>query len=225
MKYLYILMLLSLSLFASELKTDEAEHVTSTAPKNISVSAKKERFYALLVPVVKRVHNELKEQHKKIFWDLFYKRNSQEIAKLKEVYKVNSDRELLVALKPHQISIALAQAAMESSWATSRFFTQANNIFGMWSSNTNEPRIAALEERNGTQTIWLRKFSTAEESIREYYKLLARGKAYKEFREVKYESNDVFKIVKKLDKYSELDEKYTKELASMIRYNKLTKYD
>ena len=55
--------------------------------------------------------------------------------------------------------------------------------------------------------------------------MMGRGNAYKDFRDVRYETDDVKKIVKELDHYSEIGEKYTKELASMIRYNKLTKYD
>ena len=67
--------------------------------------------------------------------------NAAKIEKLKTIYKVKSDKSLLLALKPHPRSIALAQAAMESAWATSRFFVKANNVFGMWSVNKNEPAL------------------------------------------------------------------------------------
>jgi len=96
---------------------------------------------------------------------------------------------------------------------------------GIWSDNKNEPRSAASKKRGGTYTVWLRKFSTVEDSVREYYKTIGRSNAYKEVRKVRYESDDVFEIIKKLDRYSELKEKYTEELASIIRYNKLTRYD
>jgi Bax protein len=52
-----------------------------------------------------------------------------------------------------------------------KVFTKAKNIFGMWSVDPNEPRIAASEMRSGTRTIWFKKFATIEESVREYYKL------------------------------------------------------
>lgn len=215
MKFLYVIIFLSINLFSNEVGKS----------KYITVEERKERFYTLLVPAIKRVYSELKQQHKNIFWDIFHGRNASEIARLKKIYKVKTDDELLVALKPHQISIAIAQAAMESSWATSRFFTQANNVFGIWSINSKEPRIAALEVRDGDKTIWLKKFSSIEDSVRGYYKLLSRSRAYKEFRKVRYQTNDVYQIIKKLHNYSELDEKYTDELASMINYNNLTKYD
>ncbi|MCF6340188.1 MAG: glucosaminidase domain-containing protein [Sulfurimonas sp.] len=215
MKYLYIIIFLSINLFSNEIEKT----------KYITVEERKERFYTLLVPAIKKVHFELKQQHKNIFWDIFYERNANEISKLKKKYKVKTDRELLVALKPHQISITLAQAAMESSWATSRFFTLANNVFGIWSINSKEPRIAALQERKENQTIWLKKFNSIEDSVRGYYMLLGRARAYAEFRKVRYQNNNVYELIKKLDSYSELDEQYTNELASMIKYNNLTKYD
>lgn len=210
------------SLFAA---TSSTKYTASIVPQKMSVQEKKARFYSLVAPPVEKVHNELMKQFVEVKADLKSNKNRTKIEKLKEVYKVKTDKELLLALKPHPQSIVLAQAAMESSWATSRFFTQAYNIFGMWSSNPNEPRIAAGEKRGGTRTIWLRKFSSVEDSIREYYKLMGRAKAYKKFREVRYETDNVFEIIKKLDNYSEIGEKYVEELGSMIRYNKLTNYD
>lgn len=225
MKYIYIAILLSISLSASEVKQTQAKYVSSIVEPKMSVKAKKKRFYALLLPAVQKVYEELQEQFRNISKDIEHGTNVKEIERLKKVYKVTTDEELLMALKPHPKSIALAQAAIESSWATSRFFTEANNTFGIWSYNKDEPRIAANEKRGGTYTVWLRKYATVEESVRAYYKTMGRSRSYKEFRKVRYESDDVFEIIKKLDRYSERKEKYTQELAAIIRYNKLTKYD
>ena len=38
-------------------------------------------------------------------------------------------------------------------------------------------------------------------------------------------TDDPYKLVKKLDRYSEMGAKYGKELTSMIRYNKFYLYD
>ncbi|MEA2091937.1 MAG: glucosaminidase domain-containing protein, partial [Campylobacterota bacterium] len=151
-----------------------------------------------------------------------YYRN--EISNLKKIYKVETDKELLMAIKPHPRSIAIAQAAMESAWATSRFFKKANNIFGVWSFSKNEPRIAAGETR-GTKTIWLRKYTNIKDSVRDYYKTLARSPAFKKFRELKMKTDDPYRLVKKLDRYSEIGDKYAEELTSMIKYNKFYLYD
>lgn len=221
MKPLLLFLTLSLSLLASEAKTYTAEIV----PAKMSVHEKKARFIALVEPAVQKVHAKFMKQFIEVQEDLKQKKNPQRITQLKAVYKVKSDEDLLLALKPHPQSIAIAQAAMESAWATSRFFVEAKNIFGMWSSNPKEPRIAAGEKRGGTKTIWLRKFATVEESVDEYYKLMGRGRAFKEFREVRYVTNDPFKIIVKLDKYSEIGDKYAEELGSMIRYNKFQRFD
>ena len=221
MKYVFLSLLMSLNLIALDA---QPLYEASVIPKEMTVQVKKERFFYLMVPPIQKVHKELLVKFEDVKSSLKTGENKEKITDLKKEYKVSSDEALLKALKPHAPSIVLAQAAMESAWATSRFFTKANNVFGMWSSNKDQARIAAGEKR-GSKTIWLRKFSSLEESVREYYKMMGRGRAYKQFREHRYESKDVFVIIKGLDKYSEIGQKYIKELGSMIRYNKLAKYD
>lgn len=225
MKQVYLLLFIAISLLTTNSLASTPKYTAINVPKKMTVAVKKERFYYLLAPAIDKVYSELLVQFNEVKKDLKSGSNAAKIEKLKTTYKVKSDKALLLALKPHPQSIALAQAAMESAWATSRFFVKANNVFGMWSVNKNEPRIAAGEKRGGTKTIWLKKFDSIEDSVREYYKMMGRGRAYKDFRDVRYATNDVNKIVKELDNYSEIGEKYTKELSSMIRYNKLTKYD
>jgi len=144
--------------------------------------------------------------------------------RLRAKYKVKNNKKLLKAIKPHPKSIAMAQAAMESAWGTSRFFTKANNIFGVWSFNKNEPRVAASKKR-GNKTVWVKKSRSIKESIEDYYLLLARGRAFGEFRNLKMKSSDPYKLVTKLNRYSEKGAMYGKELSSMIRFNKFHKLD
>ena len=134
------------------------------------INIKKKKFYSLLLPPITTVYKELHSTYERVKIDIENGTNIHQREKLKQIYKVKSDKELLIAMKPHSISIALAQAAMESAWGTSRFFTEANNIFGVWSINSSQPRIAAQIKRSNGKTIWLRKFSSLEESVREYYK-------------------------------------------------------
>jgi Bax protein len=95
----------------------------------------------------------------------------------------------------------------------------------MWSKDSNEPRIAAGVKRHGTYTVWLKKFATLDESIKHYYITIGRVKDYREFRILRYKTDDVNQLVKKLDKYSELGDEYTKIISDVIRHNNLTKYD
>ncbi|MEJ2414795.1 MAG: glucosaminidase domain-containing protein, partial [Sulfurimonas sp.] len=157
--------------------------------------------------------------------DINTSKTNQKIDELKKYYKVQTDQELLMALKPIPKSIAIAQAAMESAWGTSRFFNKGNNLYGMWSIHKSDKRIAAGKKRDNNVTIWIKKYDSLEESVKGYYITLAKGKQYTMLRELNYTTNDVYQIVQGLDKYSERREAYVEEIKSIIRYNKLTKYD
>lgn len=230
MHLFYIFLLIPFVILSAQSNTQQVKkyktiYLASVVPEHMSSKEKKARFFYLIIPSVHKVHSELQAQYKRINSDINSNNNTQEIENLKLEYRVDTDLELLKALKPHPPSIVIAQAAMESAWATSRFFTQANNVFGMWSANKNEPRMAASEKRNGTKTIWLRKFYSIEDSIREYYKLIGRGKHFKELRELRYLTDYPLAIITKLDKYSEIGDRYAFELLNIINYNKLTQYD
>jgi len=222
---LLLVSLLSCVVFAQE--GAKSPYKVESIPPKMSIKTKKERFFALMLPPILDVYNKLDREFQGVKVQLQDKNATQSynIQQLKQSYGVKSDEELLKALKPHPPSIALAQAAMESAWGTSRFFREANNVFGMWNNNPDAQRIAAGEKRDGKHTVYLSKYDSLEQSVKAYYKTLAKGKSYKEFREVRFVSDDVFEMVKKLDKYSERAQEYTKELESMIRYNKLTQYD
>ena len=203
-------------------KLDEA--LEKSKPKPIPVSVKKKRFIDMMVPALNEVYDELKQEFFQVQEDIKQNKETEKLKKLKEFYKVDTNQELLYALKPHPKSIALAQGAMESAWGQSRFFKEANNIFGVWSFNKNEPRIAASGKR-GSKTIWLKKYSSVKEAIKDYYITLSRSSAFKQFRKTNFENPDPFVLVTKLDRYSEKKAAYGKELAAMIKYNNFTKYD
>ena len=192
--------------------------------KKMTVSEKKQRFKDILVPIATEVYNELEKQYKNIQLDIKNNRNHEVIAKLKKEYKAKTDVELLQALKPHPISILLAQAAAESAWLTSRFTKEANNIFGVWSFNKNEPRIAASGLR-GDKTIYLKKYKNIKDAVRDYYKNLGKNWAYKEFRKQRTLTSNPYVLTDHLTSYSEKKGEYTKLLRSMMKYNKFDMYD
>jgi len=203
-----------------EVEVQETEEKVAT----ISVSEKKERFKEILVPITIEIYNELEEQYQAIKSDIDNNTNVEVIERLKDEYNADSSEKLLHALKPHPISIVLAQAAAESAWLTSRFAQEANNIFGVWSFNKNEPRIAASGLR-GDKTIYLKKYDTLKEAVRDYYKNLGRNWAYSEFRKQRTLTTDPYILSDHLDSYSEKKEVYTELLKSMIKYNKFEQYD
>jgi len=224
---LYALVALAVVVFfiqSKDVEQPEPKEKEEAVEQVISVSAKKKRFLKQMVPVVDQVYADLKERYIKVKALLEKGRETDLIADLKREYKVRSDAELLKALKPHPPSVALAQAAMESAWGTSRFFSEANNVFGVWSFNANEPRIAAGDQR-GDKTIWVRKYDSLEDSVRDYYRLLGRSGAFDEFRELRMHSSDPYALVKKLHRYSEKKHAYGEELSAVIRYNQFTRFD
>ncbi|MDT8339024.1 MAG: glucosaminidase domain-containing protein [Sulfurimonas sp.] len=230
--YIYMVSLILFALYDTIFIKKESvpntlkSHKVEEAPQNsmLSVSEKKREFSNLVIPAIDKVYAELEEQYNEISQNLTNTAYKEKISKLKKIYKVESDEELLMALKPHPKSIAIAQAAMESAWAESRFLKEANNLYGMWSVSKKGPRIAASEQR-GERVIWLKKYSSIEDSIRDYYKTLARSKAYKDFRELKMQTDDPYLLVEKLENYSEIGEQYGDDLTKIIRYNKLYLYD
>ena len=224
MKYL-LFFLFAFNLEAVSVEVKEPKYTASIVPKNMSVKEKKARFYYLVVPAIYKVYNELLVEYHTIKANVDANITTPQLLTLKAIYHVETNEDLLLALKPHPKSIAIAQAAMESAWGTSRFFREANNIFGMWSKNKSDKRIAASQKRGGTRTIWLRKFDSLEESVREYYKTMGRAKAYEQFRIYRYRTDDVFTIIMGLDKYSEIGWSYVEALSNMIHYNNLTKFD
>ena len=210
-----------------EISTPETGTSETSAPKKmmpqISVEEKKDQFKAAIIPAIHEVYSDLMQQYQEVS-ELIQAGDDDKLVELKKEYKATSNEELLMALKPHPQSIAIAQAAMESSWATSRFFKEANNVFGVWSYNKNEARVAAGKKR-GDKTVWVKKYGSVEASIRDYYRTLARGEAYKEFRILKMETNDPYELIKKLHLYSEKRGEYSKKLATIIRFNKFDSYD
>ena len=153
--------------------------------------------------------------------------NNQEVKDieyLKKIYKVDTNEKLLYALKPHPVSIVLAQAAIESAWLTSRFTKNANNIFGVWSFDKNEPRILATGSR-GKKNVYLKKYKNYREAVENYYFNLGRAWAYADFRKLRTETDDPYALLPHLKIYSEKREAYVDMLKSVIKFNKFEQYD
>jgi Bax protein len=190
-------------------------------PTDMTDAEKKARFVDLMLPPIRKVQAELEAAHLSAERSM---KAGKDLSSLREEYRATTDQQLLAALKPHPASITLAQAATESAWATSRFFVEANNVFGVWSFDPDEPRIAAGSPR-GDQTVYVKKYRSLESAVRDYYRVLARGDKFAGFRSMRLSTDDPFKLVKKLDGYSEIGSQYGEDLAAIIRRNEFQQYD
>ena len=126
-------------------------------------------------------------------------------------------------------SLALAQAAMESAWGTSRFAVQANNLFGQWCYEKGCGLVPL--RRNAGSKHEVAKFDSVSDAIESYLRNLNTHRAYSDLREQRTVLRNAGKVVtghklaEGLIDYSELREAYVHEIQAVIRINKLTKYD
>ena len=141
-----------------------------------------------------------------------------------ETYKTKNINELLRRMTPPPSSVALAQAALESGWGSSRFFKEANNVFGIWSFNPEEDRITANETREGNP-IYLKKYANLLGSVEDYHILLAKSETYADFRDCIQRTNNVFELISYLRNYSERRDQYIIMLRNVIVANDLIKYN
>ena len=124
--------------------------------------------------------------------------------------------------------LALAQAANESAWGTSRFSRVANNLFGEWTFTPGQGIIP--EGRPEGETYEVQKFPTVYDSVRSYLHNLNTHSAYKHLRHLRAESRvsgqnpEGLKLAEGLLRYSTRGEDYVKELQAMIRSNKLNRF-
>jgi Bax protein len=194
----------------------------------LPINEKKDKFIAAVLPAILVAKHRIKLKRTKVREllekDDWTPQDSTFYLSLCEEYKTDVSSVLLNRMMVHPNSIILAQAIIESGWGSSRVFQDANNMFGIWSYSSKEPRIAAKYKR-AQETIYLRKYHDFSESIQDYFKTVARTNAYREFRRARLETNDPFSLIKHLWRYSERGEEYVIQLSSMIRFNELTKYD
>lgn len=146
------------------------------------------------------------------------------LKRLSEDYRTDNLQLLNRRLITHPNSIVLAQAAVESGWGKSRFFKEANNLFGIWSYRSNEPRIQASSSRLDYQ-VYLRKYSNVSESIIDYFQTIGRAKPYTDFREKRMTTTDIDVLLPLLSRYSERKQEYVRQLRSMIKFNEFEQYD
>lgn len=147
---------------------------------------------------------------------------------------LNKDQlqELLARVDMVPPSLALAQAAHESGYATSRFAYTGNALFGQWDWSANA--IKPQQQRKGMGNYGIKSFNQPIDSVRAYIWNLNSHRAYAGFRKERAEqrgtkrgrfSFDSAKLADMLTSYSERGSAYTEELKSTISFNRLERAD
>ena len=194
----------------------------------LSIEAKKKAFIDMMIPSILVAKYRIVKDRKRV-WALLKKekllpKESIWLKKKKYIFKATSYSDLYNKMEVHPTSIIIAQAIIESGWGTSRFFEEANNVFGIWSFDESEKRVVASKKR-GEKSVYVKKYASVEQSIFDYFIVLSTKNAYEEFREKRLESKDPLHLVEYLGKYSELGEAYIENLKSTIQKNRLMIYD
>ena len=201
-----------------------------------STKDKKSLFIRSLLPLIIMENNKIIETNKrikKIYNGTFDYISRDEALWLKKQYvnyKVKSHHidELLIKVDIIPVSIALAQAAIESGWGTSRFVTEGNALFGQWSWFKGSGIVP--EKRDINETYEIKSFENLRQSVSAYMKNLNSHNNYSEFRVVRnnYRINNVeinsLNLLNFLSNYAENIE-YSKILEKIIKKNNLQEFD
>ncbi|GGK65716.1 glucosaminidase domain-containing protein [Amphritea balenae] len=194
----------------------------------LPVKEKKQRFTEMLLPAILISKQKLQTQRHKL--EQLLSNNSLNadqqdwLTSTMQRYKAKTPDQLKQRMINLPNSMILAQAAIETGWGSSRFFVQANNIFGVWSFDPTEPRIKAHGGRNGTP-VYLKRYPSLLESIDDYQLTLGRGQPYRQLRQATRSTQNSLQLITYLDRYSELGQTYINRLAAVIKHNKLQQYD
>ena len=126
------------------------------------------------------------------------------------------------------VSLAIAQAAKETGWGTSRFALEGNALFGQWTWTGEGIKPAGS---NSEDTHKVMKFKILKSSIRAYQRNLNTHSTYREFRLARADLRDNQKkldsilLSNYLDEYAETGEEYVRILKKIIQQNDLTDFD
>ena len=213
------------------------------------VKAKKTAFFGYMLPLVEARNLHIQGQRQQLLavaeraqdalstQNALSTQDTKTLADLAGVYRlVDADlsspeliKELLIRVDTVPPSLALAQAAVESGWGTSRFAVQANNLFGQWCYEKGCGLVPS--QRNSGANHEVAKFKNVSDAEYSYTRNINTHRAYKDLRMSRAalraggETVTGHILAEGLLRYSERGEDYVHELQAVIRINKLAPYD
>ena len=195
---------------------------------------RKEFFIQIVLPLILEENNNIKLDRKRLF-SIINKSNNSELEKkwLKKKYKQygipSKDLSTLkIRMDEIPVSLAIAQAAKETGWGTSRFAQEGNALFGQWTWSGEGLKPKDADKDQGHKVM---KFNVLQASVRAYQRNLNTHSSYKNLRKARAELRDKGKpldsliLVKFLNEYAETGEKYVDVLQQIIKQNNLKDFD
>lgn len=138
--------------------------------------------------------------------------------------------ELLVRIDVIPPSLAIAQAAEESGWGTSRFAREGNALFGQRIFGDARPGIVPRDREEG-MSFKVRAFDHLIDGVKAYSRNLNSHFAYERFRDLRAEMRgsgetiDGRRLAATLDRYSERGHDYVETIRTIMRVNGLDVFD
>ena len=195
---------------------------------------RKEFFIQIVLPLILQENNNIKLDRKRLF-SIINKSNNTDVEKkwLNKKYKQygipSKDLSILkIRIDEVPVSLALAQAAKETGWGTSRFAQEGNALFGQWTWSGEGLKPQEADENEGHKVM---KFNVLQASVRAYQRNLNTHSTYKEFRLARAKLRDAGKpldsivLSEHLDEYAETGEQYVEILKKIIKQNNLKDFD
>ena len=195
---------------------------------------RKEFFIQIVLPLIVKENNNIRIDRKTLFSVINKSNNSvaekQWLEKKYKQYGVKSGdlSSLKVRMDEIPISLAIAQAAKETGWGTSRFALEGNALFGQWTWSGEGLKPKDADADKGHKVM---KFNVLQASVRAYQRNLNTHRTYREFRKARAELRDLNKpldsleLSKYLNKYAETGNQYVEVLQKIIKQNNLKDFD
>ena len=195
---------------------------------------RKEFFIQIVLPLIIEENNNIKLDRKTLFIIINKSNNSNsEKQWLENKYKQYGLKSgdlssLKIRMDEIPVSLAIAQAAKETGWGTSRFALEGNALFGQWtwSGEGLKPKEAKEGEKHKVM-----KFNILQASVRAYQRNINTHSTYKDFRKARAKLRDNNKpldsieLSKHLSQYAETGNQYVEVLQKIIKQNKLQDFD
>ena len=199
-----------------------------------SVLLKKETFIKIVLPLIVAENEKILDDREKLKI-ISEKKFTTELEKqwlrqklLEYKVKKGDINQLMVRMDIIPVSIALAQAAKESGWGTSRFALEGNAIFGQW---TWDGQGIAPLKRDGDKNHKILKFPILRASVKAYKNNLNTHKSYVKFRDKRRKLREKnlaitgLVLSDTLKNYAQTGSEYTKILNQIITQNRLTDFE
>ena len=199
-----------------------------------NTNQKRELFIKIILPLILDENEKITDDRKKLFKILSKNFNTAGerywLKRRFKEYKIDDQdlSKLKIRMDIIPVSIALAQAANESGWGTSRFAREGNALFGQW---TWSKKGISTKNKDPNASHKVLQFQILKASVRAYKNNLNTHNAYKEFREERAkirEAEDKINgllLTKYLKNYAGIGIKYVEILNAIISKNSLTDFD